>query len=79
MLTGCPSDYVLCRVFVFADPAVFSGPLWQAVRADLVLASPQSDTLARRVLLHTLQAGLVKACHGPILTQALEVREVNGL
>ncbi|XP_029583977.1 phosphoinositide 3-kinase regulatory subunit 6-like isoform X3 [Salmo trutta] len=60
------------KVFVFADPAVFSGPLWQAVRADLVLASPQSDTLARRVLLHTLQAGLVKACHGPILTQALE-------
>ncbi|XP_041737785.1 phosphoinositide 3-kinase regulatory subunit 6 isoform X2 [Coregonus clupeaformis] len=60
------------RVFVFADPAVFSGPMWQAVRADLELASPQSDTLARRVLLHTLQAGLVKACHGPILTQALE-------
>nr|XP_046160543.1 phosphoinositide 3-kinase regulatory subunit 6-like isoform X2 [Oncorhynchus gorbuscha] len=60
------------KVFVFADPAVFSGPLWQAVRADLVLASPQSDVLARRVLLHTLQAGLVKACHGPILTQALE-------
>ncbi|XP_024271398.1 phosphoinositide 3-kinase regulatory subunit 6 isoform X2 [Oncorhynchus tshawytscha] len=60
------------RVFVFADPAVFSGSLWQAVRADLVLAGPQSDTLARRVLLHTLQAGLGKACHGPILTQALE-------
>ncbi|CAB1342173.1 unnamed protein product, partial [Coregonus sp. 'balchen'] len=49
------------KVFVFADPAVFSGPMWQAVRADLELASPQSDTLARLVLLHTLQAGLVKA------------------
>ncbi|KAL0993042.1 hypothetical protein UPYG_G00102540 [Umbra pygmaea] len=62
------------KVLVFADPAVLSGPLWQGVRADLELACPSSDTLTKKrlVLLHSLQTGLLKACHGPTLTQALE-------
>uniref|UniRef100_A0AAY5LAS9 Phosphoinositide-3-kinase, regulatory subunit 6b n=1 Tax=Esox lucius TaxID=8010 RepID=A0AAY5LAS9_ESOLU len=62
------------KVVVFADPAVLSRALWQAVRADLEQACPSSDTLTKQrlVLLHILQAGLLKTCNGPILTQALE-------
>ncbi|XP_053095013.1 phosphoinositide 3-kinase regulatory subunit 6 isoform X2 [Pangasianodon hypophthalmus] len=62
------------RVFVFADPAVFPETLLNAVRADVECGALDWDTLSpqRRVLLHTLQAGLGRECHGRQLTQALE-------
>lgn len=66
---------VSSRVFVFADRAVFPETLLNAVRADVECGALGSDTLTpqRWVLLHTLQAGLGKECHGRQLTQALEV------
>lgn len=63
------------RVFVFVDPVVFPEPLLSAIRADMECGALDWDTLTpqRRVLLHTLQAGLGRECHGKQLTQALEV------
>ncbi|XP_060757577.1 phosphoinositide 3-kinase regulatory subunit 6 isoform X2 [Neoarius graeffei] len=62
------------RVFVFADPAVFPETVLNAVRADVECGALDWDTLTpqRQVLLHTLQAGLGKECHGRQLTQALK-------
>ncbi|KAF7698132.1 phosphoinositide 3-kinase regulatory subunit 6 isoform X1 [Silurus meridionalis] len=62
------------RVFVFADPAVFPETLLNAVRADVECGALDWDTLTpqRRVLLHTLQAGLGRECHGKRISQALE-------
>ncbi|XP_053466423.1 phosphoinositide 3-kinase regulatory subunit 6 isoform X2 [Ictalurus furcatus] len=62
------------RVLVFADPAVFPETLLNAVRADVECGALDWDTLTpqRRVILHTLQAGLGKACYGRQLKQALE-------
>ncbi|KAM9457397.1 phosphoinositide 3-kinase regulatory subunit 6 isoform 2-T2 [Clarias gariepinus] len=62
------------RVFVFVDPDVFPEPLLSAIRADMECGALDWDTLTpqRRVLLHTLQAGLGRECHGKQLTQALE-------
>lgn len=60
---------------MFADPAVFPETLLKAVRADVECGALDWDTLnpQRQVLLHTLQAGLGRECHGRQLTQALEV------
>ncbi|TSK87506.1 Phosphoinositide 3-kinase regulatory subunit 6 [Bagarius yarrelli] len=62
------------RVFVFVDPAVFPETLLKAVRADVECSPLGCDTLTpqRRVLLHTLQAGLGRQCQGRQLIQALE-------
>ncbi|XP_060748992.1 phosphoinositide 3-kinase regulatory subunit 6 isoform X1 [Tachysurus vachellii] len=62
------------RVFVFADPAMFPETLLNALRADVECGALDWGTLTpqHRVLLHTLQAGLGKECHGRQLTQALE-------
>ncbi|XP_071371516.1 phosphoinositide 3-kinase regulatory subunit 6 isoform X2 [Centroberyx affinis] len=62
------------KVFVLADPAVFSGPLGAAVRADLQMAGPFTDTLTQEkaVVLHTLQTGLGTACQSSALVQALQ-------
>uniref|UniRef100_UPI003AB09CD0 phosphoinositide 3-kinase regulatory subunit 6 n=1 Tax=Centroberyx gerrardi TaxID=166262 RepID=UPI003AB09CD0 len=62
------------KVFVLADPAVFSGPLGAAVRADLEMAGPFADTLTQEkaVVLHMLQAGLGTACCSSTLVQALQ-------
>lgn len=66
---------VLYRVLVFADPAVFPETLLNAVRADVECGALDWDTQTpqRRVILHTLQARLGKACYGRQLKQALEV------
>lgn len=63
------------RVFVFADPAMFPETLLNAVRADVECGALDWDALThqRQVLLHTLQAGLGRECHGRQLTQAMEV------
>ncbi|XP_029914541.1 phosphoinositide 3-kinase regulatory subunit 6 [Myripristis murdjan] len=62
------------KVFVLADPAVFSGPLEAAVRAELGVTGPSTDTLTqmKTVVLHTLQMVLGKACESTMLVQALE-------
>ncbi|XP_058271822.1 phosphoinositide 3-kinase regulatory subunit 6 isoform X1 [Hemibagrus wyckioides] len=62
------------RVFVFADPAMFPETTLNALRADVECGALDWATLTpqRRVLLHTLQAGLGRECHGRQLTQALE-------
>ncbi|XP_076844700.1 phosphoinositide 3-kinase regulatory subunit 6 isoform X2 [Brachyhypopomus gauderio] len=61
------------RVFVFADPAVFPLPLLNAVRAEVegVASGNDPQSHQRKVLLHTLQAGLGRRCHGRALAQAL--------
>lgn len=62
------------KVFVFADSAVFSGPLGEAVRADLEMAGVYWDRLTHEqsVVLHTLQTGLGHSCQGCILEKALK-------
>uniref|UniRef100_A0A3B1K0L7 Phosphoinositide-3-kinase, regulatory subunit 6b n=1 Tax=Astyanax mexicanus TaxID=7994 RepID=A0A3B1K0L7_ASTMX len=62
------------RVFVFVDPAVFPQALLNAVRADVKCGASDWDTTShqRRVLLHTLQAGLGRHCHGRQLAEALK-------
>nr|XP_023869641.1 phosphoinositide 3-kinase regulatory subunit 6-like [Salvelinus alpinus] len=66
------------RVFVFADPAVFSGPHGEALRGDIE-ASGSGGYLnpldhMRSVVQHSIQAALRRElCHGPKLAQALKV------
>uniref|UniRef100_A0A4W4EAI1 Phosphoinositide-3-kinase, regulatory subunit 6b n=1 Tax=Electrophorus electricus TaxID=8005 RepID=A0A4W4EAI1_ELEEL len=62
------------RVFMFVDPAVFPLPLLNAVRAEVEGTASGNDPQShqRWVLLHTLQAGLGRHCHGRALAQALE-------
>ncbi|XP_072550377.1 phosphoinositide 3-kinase regulatory subunit 6 isoform X1 [Salminus brasiliensis] len=62
------------RVFVFVDPAVIPQTLLNAVRADVKCDTAEWDTVdhQRRILLHTLQAGLGRHCHGQQLAEALE-------
>ncbi|KAI4883893.1 hypothetical protein NFI96_033954 [Prochilodus magdalenae] len=62
------------RVFVFVDQAVFPQTLLEAVRADVKCGAADWDILSyhRRVLLHTLQAGLGRQCNGRQLAEALE-------
>ncbi|MFT7804088.1 phosphoinositide 3-kinase regulatory subunit 6 isoform X2 [Arapaima gigas] len=61
------------KVLVFADPAVFSGPLGNAVRSDLELTGTLRSPLAHmcNVVQHAMQAGLGEDCHGPTLAKAL--------
>ncbi|KAM6971923.1 phosphoinositide 3-kinase regulatory subunit 6 [Aplochiton taeniatus] len=67
------------RVFVFADPAVFSGPLGDVLRADIEASGSGSKGFLgpldhmRSVVLHSIQAALgEEQCHGPKLLQALK-------
>ncbi|XP_035262915.1 phosphoinositide 3-kinase regulatory subunit 6 isoform X2 [Anguilla anguilla] len=62
------------KLFVFADPAVLSGPLGAAVREDVELGGSYRGPLAhmRSAVQHTLQAALGEDCHGPALAQALQ-------
>ncbi|XP_031687189.1 phosphoinositide 3-kinase regulatory subunit 6 isoform X1 [Oncorhynchus kisutch] len=65
------------RVFVFADPAVFSGPHGEALRGDIE-ASGSGGYLnpldhMRTVVQHSIQAALGgELCHSPKLAQALK-------
>ncbi|XP_052414301.1 phosphoinositide 3-kinase regulatory subunit 6 [Carassius gibelio] len=62
------------RVFVFADPAVFSESLSTVLKADIeaqgMFRNPLS--LMRCVVQHSLQAALGEDCHGPSLNDALQ-------
>ncbi|XP_063758980.1 phosphoinositide 3-kinase regulatory subunit 6 isoform X2 [Eleginops maclovinus] len=62
------------KVFVLADPAVFSAPLEAAVRAHLEASNFLRDapTLERNVLQRVLQTGLGTNCQSSRLAQALE-------
>ncbi|KAK9978296.1 hypothetical protein ABG768_020052 [Culter alburnus] len=62
------------KVFVFIDPAVFPLSLVNALKADVECADPGGDPLIykRRVLLHTVIAGLGKQCRVDQLAHALE-------
>ncbi|XP_061080716.1 phosphoinositide 3-kinase regulatory subunit 6-like [Conger conger] len=61
-------------VFVFADAALFSGPLGGAVQWHLESGASQQPRAShmRTVLLHTLQAALGNSCHGNALACALK-------
>ncbi|XP_042249158.1 phosphoinositide 3-kinase regulatory subunit 6 isoform X2 [Thunnus maccoyii] len=61
------------KVFVLADPAVFSAPLEATVIADLEASSLHRDTLSQKknLVLRVLQAGLETASQSSRLVQAL--------
>ncbi|XP_071330583.1 phosphoinositide 3-kinase regulatory subunit 6 [Trachinotus anak] len=63
------------KVFMFADPAVFSAPLEATVRARLEVCSLLRDTstMEKTLMIHVLQAGLGTACQSSRLAQAPEV------
>ncbi|XP_078124976.1 phosphoinositide 3-kinase regulatory subunit 6 isoform X1 [Sander vitreus] len=66
------------KVFVLADPAVFSAPLEAAVRAHLEASSSftrDTSTVEKNVVLRVLQMGLGTTCHSTRLAQALEAQE----
>ncbi|KAG7475392.1 phosphoinositide 3-kinase regulatory subunit 6-like [Solea senegalensis] len=65
------------KVFVLADPAVFSAQLEAQVRASLEASSMFRDTVTmeRNVLVHVLHKGLGTDCQSSRLTQTLEVLE----
>ncbi|XP_050929795.1 phosphoinositide 3-kinase regulatory subunit 6 isoform X2 [Lates calcarifer] len=62
------------KVFVLADPAVFSAPLEATVRAYLEVSSSFRDTptIEKNLIIHVLQKGLGTACQSSRLAQALE-------
>lgn len=66
-----------CRVFVLADPAVFSAPLEAAVRTHLEESSFFTDTMEKNVVLHVLQTGMGTSCQSSTLAQALKVELVS--
>ncbi|XP_058509732.1 phosphoinositide 3-kinase regulatory subunit 6 isoform X2 [Solea solea] len=65
------------KVFVLADPSVFSAQLEAQVRASLEASSMFRDTatMERNVLVHVLHKGLGTDCQSSRLTQTLEVIE----
>lgn len=68
-----------CRVFVLADPDVFSGSLGQVLLGDIEASGASGRSLGpldhmRCVVQHSLQAALgAERCHGQRLAQALKV------
>ncbi len=76
VFTVCNSLHLsFIRVFVFVDPAVFPLSLVSALRADVESVDSGRDSMiyTRRVLLHTMLAGLGKKCQADQLSQSLEV------
>lgn len=71
---------VFSRVFVLADPAVFSAPLEATVKAYLNMSSQLRNirTMEKTVLFHVLQTGLEMTCESSRLAQALEVNMCIG-
>ncbi|XP_068606259.1 phosphoinositide 3-kinase regulatory subunit 6 [Brachionichthys hirsutus] len=65
---------LLDKVFVLADPAVFSVPLQEMVKANLEESGSHRNpkNVEKTVLQHALQKGLGKTCQRRILAQALE-------
>lgn len=71
-----------CRVFVLADPEVFSGSLGEVLLGDIEASASASGgflsplDLMRTVVQHSIQAALgSEQCHGLKLAQALKVSE----
>ncbi|XP_068192772.1 phosphoinositide 3-kinase regulatory subunit 6 isoform X2 [Antennarius striatus] len=62
------------KVFVLADPAVFSIPLQEIVKANLEVSSSHRNVknVKKTVLQHALQRGLGKTCQRRLLAQTLE-------
>ncbi|KAJ8264060.1 hypothetical protein GJAV_G00144630 [Gymnothorax javanicus] len=62
------------KLFVFADPAVLSGPMGAAVREDVELLGSYCGPLSHMcsVVQHTLQATMGEDCDGPLLAQILK-------
>ncbi|XP_029919012.1 phosphoinositide 3-kinase regulatory subunit 6 [Myripristis murdjan] len=67
------------RVFVFADPDIFSSPLGDVLQGDIMVSRSASRGLLspldhmRMVVQHSIQAALgQEECHGPKLAQALK-------
>ncbi|XP_067315628.1 phosphoinositide 3-kinase regulatory subunit 6 isoform X2 [Pseudorasbora parva] len=62
------------RVFVFADPAVFSESLSTVLKADIEAQGMVRNplTMMRCVVQHSIQAILGENCHGPSLNDALQ-------
>ncbi|XP_034044093.1 phosphoinositide 3-kinase regulatory subunit 6 [Thalassophryne amazonica] len=67
------------RVFVFADPDIFSGALGQMISADIEASASGPEGLMspldhmRNVVQHSIQAALgFEQCQGPKLAQALK-------
>lgn len=82
--TACsqPALFVsnLCRVFVLADPEVFSGSLAQVLLGDIEASASASGGFLspldhmRSVVQHSIQAALgAEQCNGSKLAQALKV------
>ncbi|XP_061627635.1 phosphoinositide 3-kinase regulatory subunit 6, partial [Phyllopteryx taeniolatus] len=66
------------RVFVLADPEVFSASLAQVVLADIEAASASSPIdHMRNVVQHSIQATLGQQCHGPKLAKTLKDIDVE--
>ncbi|XP_077381520.1 phosphoinositide 3-kinase regulatory subunit 6 isoform X2 [Festucalex cinctus] len=61
------------RIFVLADPEVFSASLAQVVLADIEAASSSSPIdHMRHVVQHSIQAALGEQCHGALLANTLK-------
>ncbi|XP_061839670.1 phosphoinositide 3-kinase regulatory subunit 6 isoform X1 [Nerophis lumbriciformis] len=68
------------RVFVLADPEVFSGSVAQVVMDDIeaAMASVSNPTAHMcNVVQHSIQAALGEQCHGPKLTKTLKDMDVE--
>ncbi|XP_061684835.1 phosphoinositide 3-kinase regulatory subunit 6 isoform X2 [Syngnathoides biaculeatus] len=66
------------RVFVLADPEVFSASLAQVVLADIEAASASSPLdHMRSVVQHSIRAALGEQCHGPKLAEILKDIDVE--
>lgn len=79
-LSHTPACFRPCRVFVLADPEVFSDSLGQVLVDDFEASASASGgflsplDLMRSVVQHSIQAALgSEQCHGPKLAQALKV------
>lgn len=69
-----------CRVFVLADPEVFTGSLAQVLLGDIEASASASGGFLspldhmRSVVQHSIQSALgAEQCHGKKLAQALKV------
>lgn len=70
----------ICRVFVLAEPEVFSGSLMHVLSGDFEASTSASEEflnpldLMRYVVQHSIQAALgEEQCNGPNLARALKV------
>ncbi|KAM9856970.1 phosphoinositide 3-kinase regulatory subunit 6 [Aulostomus maculatus] len=71
------------RVFVLADPEVFSGSLAQVLLGDTEASASVPEEIVnpvdhmRSVIQHSIQAALGERCHGPKLAQSLKDMDVE--